>query len=174
MDWGNYLFGFKGRVNRAKMWLLYPVLWAAEFALGVAMLPLVLISQTDGDRSGNLFQASAMIVMVAVMAIFMLLAYTVMAAVTVKRLHDRDKSAWWLLVFYVGPLLLVAPALFFAGPIIANAETTGFPTALALAMAPGMLLSFWGFVETHVLAGTPGENRFGADPLAAHSKPYSL
>jgi hypothetical protein len=31
-------------------------------------------------------------------------------AIGAKRLHDRDKSAWWLLVFYAAPGILSTPA----------------------------------------------------------------
>jgi uncharacterized membrane protein YhaH (DUF805 family) len=51
-------------------------------------------------------------------------------SLSVRRLHDRDKSGWWCLIAFI-PLI---------GAII---------------------LLIW-----FVLAGTPGDNRFGSDPLA--------
>jgi uncharacterized membrane protein YhaH (DUF805 family) len=56
--------------------------------------------------------------------------YWLLFVLFVKRLHDRGKSAWWL-------LLLALPLL---GPM-------------------------WLLVELLFLPGTPGENRFGGDPL---------
>lgn len=50
-------------------------------------------------------------------------------AVSVRRLHDKDKSGWFLLLGFI--------------PIIG-----------------GLILLFW-----FVTPGTPGANRFGADPL---------
>jgi uncharacterized membrane protein YhaH (DUF805 family) len=39
-------------------------------------------------------------------------------AITTEPLHDRDKSAWWLLVFYGGPAMLgqMARVAWFPGP----------------------------------------------------------
>ena len=57
-------------------------------------------------------------------------------AVTIRRLHDRDMSGWWYLGMIVGSLI----------PLV------GFIAVIA-------------FLVIMCLPGTPGPNRFGADPL---------
>lgn len=59
-------------------------------------------------------------------------------AVTVRRLHDRDMSGWWYLGAIVGGMI----------PIV------------------GIVISI-GFLVLMALPGTPGPNRFGADPKGA-------
>ena len=92
----------------------------------------------------------------------LIVAYLVFAmAVTVKRRHDRNKSAWWLIPFFLIPQL---------GQMITNDELKPNLT-LALSARLGLLLfslalSLWGFVELGILPGTNGDNRYGADPLA--------
>jgi uncharacterized membrane protein YhaH (DUF805 family) len=77
-----------------------------------------------------------------------------------ERLHDRGKSAWWLVVFYAVPGMLghLAKAAWSAG-----AAGTGLHYTLALA---GFALSIWGFVEIGCLRGDAGSDRYGSNPLS--------
>jgi uncharacterized membrane protein YhaH (DUF805 family) len=81
-------------------------------------------------------------------------------SITTERLHDRDKSAWWLVVFYLVPLLLdqFAKALSFTGAI-------GTILHYMLALL-SLAIMIWGFVEIGLLRGTAGPNKYGPDPLA--------
>ena len=67
-------------------------------------------------------------------------------AVGLKRLHDRDMSGWWLLVFYLLP-----PALDGLG------RALGIPIIFSLA---GSAISIWALVVLGVLRGTPGANQY--------------
>jgi uncharacterized membrane protein YhaH (DUF805 family) len=80
-------------------------------------------------------------------------------SITTERLHDRDKSAWWLVVFYLVPGVLgqLAKTAWFAG-------TTGMVLHYTLALA-SFALTIWGFVEIGFLRGTAGSNAYGPDPL---------
>jgi uncharacterized membrane protein YhaH (DUF805 family) len=79
-------------------------------------------------------------------------------AIHTERLHDRNKSAWWLLIFYVVPAVFgpLAKTEWFAG-------TAGTILHYALALAD-LALSIWGFVEIGCLRGTAGSNRYGPNP----------
>ncbi len=85
-----------------------------------------------------------------------------------KRLHDRDKGAVWLVVFWLLPLVLNIIAL--AGRFSAMSAGGGAMPAANPAMSLLSLLSFglsiWAFVELYCLRGTAGDNRYGPDPLA--------
>jgi uncharacterized membrane protein YhaH (DUF805 family) len=135
MDWRALLFSFSGRINRAKYWLAAVVLMAAfviPFWIAIATMSTVLW------------------ILVAVIFV----AVTISGiAVGSKRLHDRDKSAWWLALFYLGPAVLgaIGDAAGGAG-IIFHVISIG--------------ISIWAFIELGILRGTAGPNRFGPDPLA--------
>ena len=75
-------------------------------------------------------------------------------AIHTERLHDRDKSAWWLLVFYVVPGLLghFAKAAWFAGG-------AGMVLHYVLALA-SLALTIWGCDEIGCLRGTAGPNKY--------------
>ena len=85
-----------------------------------------------------------------------------LAATTIKRLHDRDKSGWWIVPFLVAPALLRQ----FADRLDdSNAVVAVFSLA-AFVFRSGALSS------CYFLKGTSGPNRFGPDPLApAHARP---
>lgn len=75
-------------------------------------------------------------------------------AIAVRRLHDRNKSAWWLLPFFFLPVLVEVPAGFF-----------GVTEGARILSAIGGILSLWGLFELGVRRGTIGFNSYGADPL---------
>ena len=135
MDFFQLLFGFSGRINRAKYWL-------AAFIYLVVMLIAVGLALAGGMVM-MLFLVVAVIIYVPVIISGV--------AVGIKRLHDRDKSGWWLLVFYVLP-----------GVLSGLANQVGLQVILSLA---SFALSIWGFVELGCLRGTAGPNQYGPDPL---------
>ena len=76
----------------------------------------------------------------------------------VKRLHDRDKSCWWLLVFAAAPNFITDAAHELVMRML-------IPDAVATMMlvTSGVLFA-WGVAEMGVLPGDAGDNRFGSSP----------
>ncbi|MGB8447906.1 MAG: DUF805 domain-containing protein, partial [Pseudolabrys sp.] len=73
-------------------------------------------------------------------------------ALAIKRLHDRNKSGWWLLVFYLLPGVI---------------DNIGMYTAVQLVFHLARIaLSIWALVELGFLRGPSGSNKYGPDPLA--------
>jgi uncharacterized membrane protein YhaH (DUF805 family) len=142
-----FLFGASGRINRAKYWRSLLILGVAGMFVGVILL-------TAAGIATPLF-----IIMVVIVFIPWLMWGL---AIHTERLHDRDKSAWWLLVFYGVPAVL--------GSLTEAAWLTGLAgTALHYVLSILSLASFaltiWGFVELGCLRGTAGPNKYGANPL---------
>lgn len=77
-------------------------------------------------------------------------------AVGVRRLHDIDRSGWWLLAAYV-PMILSMLL-----PLAGIVEPT-LVLILLLAACAGFLL----LLVFSVLEGTSGPNRYGPDPKGA-------
>src|SRR3979490_2183132 len=91
MNPGNLLFTFKGRINRAKYWLallIWCVVWAAVLGAGFG-------GEMVADNAGG--------IPIAVLLLLLVTSGVSGVAVGIKRLHDRDKSGWWLLIFYLLP-----------------------------------------------------------------------
>jgi len=150
MNW-QLLFSAKGRFNRAKYWLASLCFWIAAFVLPALAWALANPAGTT---------ASAVIIIV-VAIIFCEMLYA-MLTVNIRRLHDRDKSGWWVIPFLVLPGFLENP--------IPGQE--GTPLYFVMA-GIGVILLFWGFIEIACLRGTVGPNRFGEDPLAIQGAPVN-
>jgi uncharacterized membrane protein YhaH (DUF805 family) len=142
----NLLFAFVGRIGRSGFWL------AAAICLG-AWLLTDLLSLAIGR--GFMFRT----IQSAVVALMLVCS----AAVGIKRLHDRDKSSWWLAVFIAAPVMLIASGLGLA--ILSNIELL-VPTSIAGALA----IVAWAVIELGVLRGTVGPNAYGPEPPAAFGK----
>jgi uncharacterized membrane protein YhaH (DUF805 family) len=135
MELAQIWFSFKGRINRAKYWLV--LLVSSAIFVTAVLIAFAAQSWALGILAG------------------LLLIPTLVSslAVAVKRLHDREKNAWWLLVFYLLPALLDG---------IAN--VTG-DASLVFSLA-SFAVSLWALVELGCLRGTIGDNQYGPDPLA--------
>lgn len=119
MNWGQLLFSFEGRVGRATYWY---------FALAIVVLFGVLGTVFGfSAQAGSEDAATSAGVGGIAIGLASLVIIWPSLAITAKRWHDVDKSAWWILISLV-------PAV---GAIVA--------------------LVFNGFI-----AGTPGDNKFGA------------
>jgi len=77
-------------------------------------------------------------------------------AIGVKRLHDRDRSGWWIVLLYFGPTVLGAAQ---------NSAESGTLASILLGIG-AFAVSICALVELGFLRGTRGPNRFGTDPLA--------
>jgi uncharacterized membrane protein YhaH (DUF805 family) len=150
MDWTTLLFSFKGRINRGKYWLaalIYIAVWTI-FVVG----SLIWLGGLDIT---NLMSFAGAGLMIWLIGFILLIAGTWSGlAVGVKRLHDRDKSGWWMLLFWLGPSVLSG----------SNTAMSDFSVGLILSLA-AMAIVIWAFVELGCLPGTPGPNQYGPDPL---------
>jgi uncharacterized membrane protein YhaH (DUF805 family) len=149
-DFLEFMFGASGRINRAKYWRSFLIYIFAGLLAAVILF-------TAAGIAAPLF-----IIMVAIVLIPWLLWGV---SFTAERLHDRDKSAWWLVVFYLVPGVLgqLAKTAWLAG----TADTVLY-YVLALA---SFALTIWGFVEIGFLRGTAGSNTYGPDPLLRTKRP---
>ncbi len=156
MDWTTLLFSFNGRINRGKYWLavlIYMAVWTTFIACSLIWL--------GGLNFDNLLSLAGAGLMIWLIGFILLIAGTWSGlAVGVKRLHDRDKSGWWILLFWLGPSILGGWQT--ATPDLGG----GFIFSLA---ATAILI--WAFVELGCLRGTPGPNQYGPDPLGGPPLP---
>jgi uncharacterized membrane protein YhaH (DUF805 family) len=137
-----FLFGASGRVNRAKY-------WRAVLRFSIAGLMVAVILFIAAGVAAPIFVATVVLIFIPWLIWGL--------AMTTERLHDRDKSAWWLVTFYLAPGLLgqFAKTQWLEG-------RTGAHYVLTLA---GFALTIWGFTEIGCLRGTSGPNTYGPDPL---------
>jgi uncharacterized membrane protein YhaH (DUF805 family) len=150
MDWTALLFSFNGRINRGKYWLavlFYFAIWVVFTIVAISWL-----GGFDVDRMFS-FVGAGLLLWVIAIAIVLVSAWSGFAT-GIKRLHDRGKSGWWILVFWLGPSVLSG---------IGTMRTDSVSMLFHLA---GFAVTIWAFVELGCLRGTSGPNEYGPDPLA--------
>jgi uncharacterized membrane protein YhaH (DUF805 family) len=145
------LFSFEGRIGRGTYWLAILALIVAVLVLTIA--PFLLNSE-----------AAAVLVLALTSQFVWLLSLWPILAVGAKRLHDRNKNGWWLLVFWLLPFALFVGGfsiVFFDDP--RTGRSGDFSTGLIVVLA-SLPPALWGIVELGILPGTKGPNRYGVDP----------
>jgi uncharacterized membrane protein YhaH (DUF805 family) len=175
MDYLWYLFSFEGRINRARNWQALLVIigigfcWIMVFgmltigaatmlgATGPAKFSLgseEILKLFDPAFYRTLALANLPIVLFQVTGSMLIL--WIFFATSIKRLHDRDKSAWWMIPFVVLPAY---------HDQVAEWLPDVFVLQVLLALG-AFVLCIWGAIELYFLKGSRRTNRFGRDPLA--------
>lgn len=137
------LFSFQGRLNRKPYWMT--AIATMVIIIVLLLFALILIREHRFEFAG---------LTLTLLVILYIPLIWIGLAIGAKRLYDRDKSAWWLLIFYAAPGILST-----AGN---RMEDVGFIILHIISFG----ISVWAFVELGCLRGTPGPNRYGPDPLS--------
>jgi uncharacterized membrane protein YhaH (DUF805 family) len=171
------IFSFKGRVSRGGYWsaVLLGMMgcffclnaWAfalaaafgvkfksieVEFADLLTLPPSVPVVATFSDAGWRDYAISALFDAGAWVILAVTTWYLVSA--TVQRLHDRDQSGWWIVLFIAGAVLSCLLS-----------DRVDVSVLALVASIAGCSLGLGGAVDVLCLTGTQGPNRFGADPL---------
>ena len=144
MDLTTLLFGLRGRINRAKYWLVFLIVTGA---VSLCLIVTAVMGGTEGISqllSSDIFLLASTII----------LGWIGLAA-GAKRLQDRNKGPWWLLLFFALPAVLDG-----IGTAFGEDSTTGLVFG-----ATSLAIGLWAFIELACLKGTAGPNDYGADPL---------
>jgi uncharacterized membrane protein YhaH (DUF805 family) len=148
MNVAQLFFSFTGRINRTKYWI------------GIAVFVIIAIISGTVAYIGE--ETPALHVLGFIIDVSLVISGLALAS---KRLHDRDKSAWWLLVFYLLPsvLLVIGSLMSFYG---IGAESAGGVIGSVVFYALGLGVMIWAIVELGFLRGTRGPNKYGPDPIS--------
>ena len=144
MSMTQLLFSFQGRLNRKPYWMT--VIATMVIIIVLLLFALILILEHRFEFAG---------LTLALLVILYIPLIWIGLAIGAKRLHDRDKSAWWLLVFYALPGILST-----AGNQMEDLE-------FIILHIISFGITVWAFVELGCLLGTRGPNRYGPDRLSA-------
>ena len=136
------MFGYRGRIGRVYFWLGM----MATAAIAGFVTPIAAgIFQISGEPGQ--FQSVTFIVGLTVW---------MHSAVTVKRLHDRNRAGWWYALQGFAP-----PAMFLLAIYL---TTVGVPEAASILFVLSFFGILWFVIELGFIPGTRGANRFGPDP----------
>lgn len=149
-------FNPSGRINRSTFWLkgvlLLALIWFVIYLLEIFVLawaafdviPSWLIESSFDDPSWTIEMMAAYFVPLLVIHIILSLIHAwTNFAVTIKRLHDTDRSGWWTLAWGVA--------------YIVGSLTTGIIIGIFIIL--GVII--WALVWLGFQEGTLGRNRYG-------------
>lgn len=135
MTFAQKLFGFHGRLRRRDFWLLFILMIGASAALAFAVRRGLGLAPDDPWMDAlNLVTAWPM------------------TAIAVKRLHDRDRSGWLVIIIWAQTAVSMLAAL--------------YPGSRLQVIAQVLfgLVQLWMLVDLGILDGTKGPNRYGPSP----------
>lgn len=131
---------FSGRAPRAEYWWFYLATLVVGFVAD-------LIDRVAGSEIG-------------VLGLVLNLALIVPTiAVTVRRLHDTDRTGWWVFAIFI-PLVGLG---FMAGAGIIDSSFDTFTPSMAVGLFAVVVAAIVLFIFL-ILPGTDGPNQYGADP----------
>ncbi len=135
----SFFYGFDGRIGRRHYWI---GIISVIAVLALAYFPYAVLWEAYGR---------SLAVYLYVYSVWAFLGLVPVMALSVKRLHDRNKSGWWILPFYFFPHWL--------GKLNEN-----LPEGTALwwmTLGGGVALFLWGLVEMGFLPSTEQTNACG-------------
>lgn len=132
---------FSGRANRAEFWFFNLFLIA-----GNALIVMLAASRPTLDFIGTVWS-------------FVVLLPSL--SVSVRRMHDTDRSGAYILIGFLGSVLIAFGVVLLLLNFMSKDVAAGVLGSFILVIV-GMTLMVWQFV-LYCLPGTPGPNRFGDD-----------
>jgi uncharacterized membrane protein YhaH (DUF805 family) len=148
----NTLFSFYGRTPRGEFWGV--ALFNFVLSLGARFLGFV--GREGSGFVGDEKNADAPFFIALAFGLSIVVLWIGLANCA-KRLHDRDKSSWWLLLFFLVPS---AGGAAFAS-ISDKTQNPGSVAVICLLMV--LIPGLWGMVEMGFRRGIVGPNRYGAE-----------
>jgi uncharacterized membrane protein YhaH (DUF805 family) len=142
---------FSGRAPRAEYWWFY-------LATIVVQIPLSIVDKALADWG-------------PLSSLFSLVILLPWLAVSVRRLHDINRSGWWLLAFF---LIILAIAVAAVATMGLTLDGTGSPPSgsILVVLLVGVLAMFVLGVTILVFSvtpGTQGTNDYGPDPYGPNN-----
>jgi len=160
--YGAFYFSPSGRISRSQYWLRFVLPYCAIF------IPLQLIVAFL-DKESTAYTATN-----GLMSLLYLVVFWPSLAILIKRMHDRNKSGWYVLFLVVSAMAFTTLLVIWIGAAFyqygehekisfdGTLGVLGIATIITGAITLG--INIWFFVEFGFLRGTIGANRFGPDP----------
>jgi uncharacterized membrane protein YhaH (DUF805 family) len=140
-----FLFSTRGRISRSQYWLK----WALPIFIIIIVL-LIWVAVAIGQQNRTMIAVSG-----GIFLVFYLITLWPNIAIMVKRIHDRNKTGWFALFFFIPSVLQ---------ELINSAEGRDNPVSVVLSVIV-LGVGIWFFIEFGCMRGTVGANRFGPDPV---------
>jgi len=154
-SWGSFYFSARGRISRSQYWLRFVV--PIFTAVVILRLAAFVHGETRSDSG----------VFLLLLNLLYLASLWPGTATLVKRIHDRNKSGWLVLLLHIPFALAITVAVVALAEVAAHNIHAGNQWADLGAVLFGAvgIVGIWFFVDFSCMRGTVGANRYGPDPV---------
>lgn len=151
---------FSGRSRRMEYWMFQLFMFLVYIAMIVLMMVVGGGAMMTGDPSAAAAAGGAALIIFGLYGLFALAMFIPSLAVSVRRLHDTNRSGWWILAPLSGYVIMLIGTVMAAG----SPDNPGLGGILAMVglvavIGLGITLLVFMFLE-----GTRGPNQYGPDP----------
>ncbi|MBS0477787.1 MAG: DUF805 domain-containing protein [Proteobacteria bacterium] len=157
---------FSGRSRRMEFWmftlgvfLLYLVFMVIAMAVGIGAAGMAASAGGSASVGGLAGMFASMGILAIVLGIVWLGLLIPTIAVAIRRLHDTNRSGFWLWI-YIGPYL-VSLLLNIMAVSSNSSGMAGLAGVIGLLGLIGAIV----LLVFYCLPGTPGPNKYGPDPM---------
>jgi uncharacterized membrane protein YhaH (DUF805 family) len=142
------------------MFFLFQMLIGVAFWVLMAIAGGSALMMGGGDPSALAAAGGFVMILFALYGLISLALFIPALAVTVRRLHDTNRTGWWVLAPIVGYVILIA------GTVMAASSPDNPGTGGILALVGGLTVFILALVLLvfMFLEGTRGPNNYGPDP----------
>ncbi|MBF9057569.1 DUF805 domain-containing protein [Rhodobacterales bacterium HKCCSP123] len=162
------MLNFSGRARRAEYWWFALFLVLAGVAVQVALAMNVM---SDADFAAAMTSPGAAQTWIKqnpealhlagyALAGYIVLGWLPQLTVTVRRLHDTNRSGWYIFMPFLAYLAAVGGAILLTMTMAGNGAQLGVIGVMIIPMVASIR-----FLIVLCLPGTRGNNRFGPDPV---------
>ncbi len=139
---------FRGRAPRSEFW--YFTLFSFLLGIGAGILDEMFFRPTSSSQNGP------------ISSILSLAIFLPSLAVAVRRLHDTNRSGFWLLGFYGA---IIVGIVVFAVSLFEGMRTGALSPMYSVGLFVLILVVIIWLIVWFCQRGTTGPNRFGPDPF---------
>jgi len=172
------MFNFSDRASRSEYWWFFLFQWllymGLQVAFGVAMASDAQLQAALNNPNMMEFyfqqNPERLTQLGYVFAASLFVFFLPNLAVTIRRLHDTDRSGWFIFMPTIVSIVAIVLGTVLVSGAAASGNTGGAMFWVIAIMIVPTLAYIW-FIVVLCLPGTYGNNRFGGDPAPNRQRP---
>ena len=160
LTWTKLFFSFEGRISR-RMYL-WSILALQLIVVSVLLVSAAIVSGLRGEPPSDGHISGGTVGVLICGGVIMTALCWVIMALYIKRLHDRNRSGWWLLaglIIYLG--LEIVAATFHLGTTDGSEGSTSSVLIILIVSAVSIVFGLWISIELVFFSGKSVPNKYG-------------